>query len=138
MKSNKYGQVCRDIDRICRTTFLVSIPLVFRCDDWWTHIVLETFSRRDWIDNFRMSRQTFHYLCDQLEPALRHSDTRLRRAISVERHVAVTLWCLATFKVQNYQSPIWNWPINCMCDCAGNLSCNQSTPSFKVHSFPIW
>ena len=36
------------------------------------------------------------YICDKLSPALIRTDTVLRRALSVERRVAVTLWCLAT------------------------------------------
>ena len=36
------------------------------------------------------------YICNKLSPTLRRTDTVLRRALSVERRVAVTLWCLAT------------------------------------------
>lgn len=43
-----------------------------------------------------MTKQTFNYLCNQLHPVLQHQDTTLRKAISVEKRVAVTLWCLAT------------------------------------------
>ena len=43
-----------------------------------------------------MSRETFAYLCDQLSPTIRKQDTFMRRSISVERRVAITIWCLAT------------------------------------------
>ena len=43
-----------------------------------------------------MSKDTFVYLCAQLSPALRCSNTVMRKAISVEQRVALTLWCLAT------------------------------------------
>lgn len=57
---------------------------------------MKSFSERDWIENFRMSKTTFTYLCQQLAPAMCRQDTVLRRAISVEKRIAVTLWCLAT------------------------------------------
>ena len=50
-----------------------------------------------------MSKDTFIYLCTQLSPALHRSNTVMRKAISVEQHVAITLWCLAT---PAEQSPI--------------------------------
>ena len=43
-----------------------------------------------------MSRQTFTYLCERLSPTLRRKDTIMRRCISVDQRVAITLWCLAT------------------------------------------
>ena len=43
-----------------------------------------------------MRKDTFMYLCNQLRCALNKSDTRMRRAISVEKRVAVALWRLAT------------------------------------------
>lgn len=58
--------------------------------------MLDTFGPCDWLENFRMSKQTFIYLCNQLRPEIERQDTHLRRAISTEQRVAVTLWCLAT------------------------------------------
>ena len=43
-----------------------------------------------------MSKETFLYICGKLAPALTRTDTLLRKCLSVERRVAVTLWCLAT------------------------------------------
>ena len=43
-----------------------------------------------------MTKPTFMYLCNQIRTMLQHQDTVFRKAISVEKRVAVTLWCLAT------------------------------------------
>ena len=43
-----------------------------------------------------MSRETFQYLCDQLRPLIQKQNTRMRRSVSTERRVAITLWVLAT------------------------------------------
>ena len=43
-----------------------------------------------------MSRETFSYIYEQLRSRLLRQDTVMRRAISVERRVGITLWFLAT------------------------------------------
>lgn len=48
------------------------------------------------MENFRVSKETFYYLCEKLRSAIERQDTRMRRAICVEQRVAITLWCLAT------------------------------------------
>lgn len=70
--------------------------LFFRSLTWWNNIVLETFSERDWIENFRVSKNTFNFLCSKLRRHIERQNTHLRRAICVEHRVAITLWCLAT------------------------------------------
>ena len=57
---------------------------------------MRTFTHQDWIGNFRMSKEIFLTFATSLSPALRRTNTVLRRPLSVERRVAVTLWCLAT------------------------------------------
>ena len=64
--------------------------------EWWDRVVVEMFTDADWIENFRLSKTTFSYLCDALRPFIERQNTRLRRAISVEHRVAITLWTLAT------------------------------------------
>ena len=51
---------------------------------------------RDWLENFRISRDTFHFLCDKLRPVIARQNTRFRICICVEKRLAITLWCLAT------------------------------------------
>ncbi|XP_065892875.1 uncharacterized protein [Dysidea avara] len=63
---------------------------------WWNNVVLRTFNQQDWLDNFRMSKETFLYICSKLSPALARTDTLMRKCLSVERRVAVTIWSLAT------------------------------------------
>ena len=36
-----------------------SMFMHYKSDHWWNFIVLRTFTSQDWIENFRMSRQTF-------------------------------------------------------------------------------
>ena len=67
-----------------------------RSNYWWEQIVNCTFTPNDWLENFRMSHNTFRYLCNELREAIEKKDTIMRKAIPVEQRVALTLWRLAT------------------------------------------
>ncbi|XP_068671197.1 putative nuclease HARBI1 [Montipora foliosa] len=49
----------------------------------------------EWKENFRMSKTTFSDLCDYLRPLLEKKTTKMRRPLSVETEVALTLYYLA-------------------------------------------
>ena len=74
----------------------IKFILIKRSGDWWEHIVLETFTSREWLENFRLSKDTFDYLCTQLPPLLQYQDTHLWKALSVKKRIAVTIWTLAS------------------------------------------
>ena len=73
-----------------------SIWMLPKSSQFWESDVLRTFTSRQWAENFRMTRDTFMYVCNELRAQLTKEDTRMRRAITVEKRVAVTLWRLAT------------------------------------------
>ncbi|KAM7165966.1 uncharacterized protein RBU57_007013 [Macrochelys suwanniensis] len=64
--------------------------------EWWDHIVMQVWDDEQWVQNFRMRKATFMGLCEELAPALRCKDTRLRAALTVEKQVAIAIWKLAT------------------------------------------
>lgn len=70
--------------------------LLYRSLEWWNTVVLQTFTDDDWLENFRMSKSTFYFLCEKLRPCIERKNTRMRLAICVEHRVAITVWCLAT------------------------------------------
>ena len=39
-----------------------------RSSDWYDNIVLGTFTHREWIENFRMTQETFLYVCNERRP----------------------------------------------------------------------
>ena len=43
-----------------------------------------------------MSEETFLYLCNKLRNSITRTDTTMRKAISTEKRVALTLWFLST------------------------------------------
>ena len=68
---------------------------------------------------YRMGKDSFYYLCDRLWPIMGRQGTRFQEAIIVEKHVAVTLWCLATcseYHTINHLVGTWNtWHMLCYC-----------------------
>ena len=64
--------------------------------NWWSRILLETFGPHDWIENVCMRKETFTYLCNAIRHVNVRSNTRFQQAITIEKRVAITLWCLAT------------------------------------------
>ena len=55
--------------------------------DWFDHIVLETFDDDQWIENFRMKRETFASLCRNLEASLAPSDHAVRDVVDVQNRL---------------------------------------------------
>ena len=67
-----------------------------RSSEWWETVVNSAFELYDWVTNFRMSKATFTYLCDEIRDKITRTDTEMRKCISVEMRVALTFWFLAT------------------------------------------
>ena len=63
---------------------------------WWEKILKEAFSTHDWSENFRMSKQTFMCICNELRGCIEKKNTAMRDSIPTEQRVAITLWYLST------------------------------------------
>ena len=66
-----------------------------RTDAWWKNFINNVTLTEEWRENFRMSRQTFTLLCQALSPFILRRKTHLRKPISVQKKVAVTLYYLS-------------------------------------------
>ncbi|KAK8520393.1 hypothetical protein V6N13_031155 [Hibiscus sabdariffa] len=67
-----------------------------RSKDWWEKCNHPDFPDEEFKRAFRMSKSTFAFICDELEPAVMKKNTMLRDAIPVRQRVAVCIWRLAT------------------------------------------
>lgn len=66
-----------------------------RSSDWWDKIVLKHFTDEDWLENFRVSKSTFNYLCLQLQPKDNAiNDNSL--TVNFRKKIAVCLYFLAS------------------------------------------
>ena len=66
-----------------------------RSSNWWERIVPQ-FTSDEWRENFRVSPNTFGYICRELHLYSLKQDTHIRKAVSVKRRVNITLWQLST------------------------------------------
>ena len=46
-----------------------------RSGDWWERIV-SSFTQQDWLENFRMSQETFTHLCSLLRPHITNKNEK--------------------------------------------------------------
>lgn len=74
-----------------------SVWMKKRTSHWWDNVVLKEFSDQDWIESFRMKKDTYMFLCEELRKVLKPDVPflRPREPISVEKQVALTLYYLA-------------------------------------------
>ena len=66
-----------------------------RKNDWCLSFKYNQVTPQDWHKNFRMSKESFLDLCQQLEEHLTKCNTRFWKAVSVEEKVALTLYYLS-------------------------------------------
>ncbi|XP_014888514.1 putative nuclease HARBI1 [Poecilia latipinna] len=89
--------------------------------DWWERVVMTEFQPSDWLDKFRMSRETFFYLCEKLRPRLARQDTSFRLALPVEKRVAVALWRLASNVEYRTISSLFGVGKSTVCRCVRDM-----------------
>ena len=73
-----------------------SVWVLARPQFWFENMVLNQYEDNLWREHFRVSRETFRYICDLVGHHLVRQDTNMRRAIPVQKRVGVALWRLAT------------------------------------------
>ena len=69
-----------------------------RSDAWWENFTNGVVDRGAWLENFRMARENFAKLCDELRPFVQRQrlrPSRARSCVSVEKQVAMTLYYLS-------------------------------------------
>ncbi|XP_072039863.1 uncharacterized protein [Amphiura filiformis] len=65
--------------------------------DWWEECALPHYTDTQWMKNFRMKRDTFFRLVDEIEPEMiPRLETNAKKPISLPKRVAITIWRLAT------------------------------------------
>ena len=63
---------------------------------WFEQMLVNQYEDHLWQEHFRMTRQTFEYICCLVAPDLVRQDTNMRKSIPVRKRVAIALWRLAT------------------------------------------
>ena len=66
-----------------------------RTSAWWDNFLSGSMLEEEWRENFRMSRASLFMLSNLLRPFVERQTTHIRKSISVETQVAVTLYYLS-------------------------------------------
>ncbi|KAI1898755.1 hypothetical protein AGOR_G00075640 [Albula goreensis] len=66
-----------------------------RSDDWWTEIACN-YTDDQWLQDFRLSRETFSYICVNIRGLMEKKDTNFRLCIPLKKRVAIALFKLAS------------------------------------------
>ena len=64
----------------------------------------EVALKEEFKENFRMKRENFEKLCEELRPLLQGKETTMRKPIPVDTQVAATLYYLSVYCVVNQHS----------------------------------
>ncbi|XP_035677956.1 protein ANTAGONIST OF LIKE HETEROCHROMATIN PROTEIN 1-like [Branchiostoma floridae] len=67
-----------------------------RSSEWWQAIAIETFDDAQWYKRFRMRRNTFALILNDVNDVLRRTDTHMRTAITAEKRLAIGVYWLAS------------------------------------------
>ena len=62
---------------------------------WWQNFVDGKVIDEEWRENFRMDKDSFYRLVEELEPFLEKQVTNMRAPVAVETQVAATLYYLS-------------------------------------------
>ena len=87
-----------------------------RSSDWWNTIASD-FSPQQFVQNFRVSRESFEYICNQLGGVLGRRNTNYRRCIPNKKRVAIALWKLATGGEYRTISHLFGVGLSTVCVC---------------------
>ena len=83
----------------------------------WFQLALNDFSDQQWYGNFRLSRETFRFLVEELKPELKLQDTKMRKAVEVDRKVAVFLYFIASTASYRTLSNLFGLSRGFVCIC---------------------
>ena len=69
--------------------------IIGRIDQWWQNMIGADVPEWCWKRHFRMSKECFYELADELRSySAPHPDSPNRRALSIEKRLAITLYYL--------------------------------------------
>ena len=83
----------------------------------WFQLALNEFSDQEWYENFRLSRATFRFLVEELKPELTLQDTKMRKAVEVEKKVALFLYFIASTASYRTLSNLFGLSRGFVCIC---------------------
>ena len=99
---------------------------------FWEETVSQWKDDTLWLENIRLSKESFLFICRKLNDTLKRKDTRFRKSITVKKRLAICFWHLATG--EDLRSLGWRFGIgkstacqivNEVCQAIAFTKCNQ-------------
>nr|XP_055023093.1 uncharacterized protein LOC129413421 [Misgurnus anguillicaudatus] len=120
-KNAQYNRRCAQrrakiSDFLQRRRLRPSVWAFDRASEWWD-VIVPGFTNSQWLENFRMSEETFVYLCNKLRPAISRNDTNFRVCVSPRKRIAIALWKLATGSEYRSVGHLFGVSITTVCRC---------------------
>ena len=111
-----------------------------RSSYWWDHVVNNTFSAHDWLENFRMSQATFLYVCSEIRPLIEKEDTMIDENCysSWAASCSNSLVFGDKFRLPYNRPFVWCIKAYCLCCYQRSMCCHSEDPTTKVHSDSHW
>uniref|UniRef100_A0A8C1N976 DDE Tnp4 domain-containing protein n=1 Tax=Cyprinus carpio TaxID=7962 RepID=A0A8C1N976_CYPCA len=98
--------------------FEPNLKIVLWCDcPKHFDVIVPGFTNTQWLENFRMSKETFVHLCNKLCPAMERRDTNFRVCVPLNKRVAIALWKLATGTEYRSVGHLFGVSITTVCRC---------------------
>ncbi|XP_034082003.1 uncharacterized protein LOC117552543 isoform X2 [Gymnodraco acuticeps] len=105
-----------------------------RATEWWS-VIVPSFTHTQWVDNFRMSEETYTYLCNKLRPAMERQDTTFRECIPLKKRVAIALWKLATGSEYRSIGHLFGVSNTTVCRCVQDFCAAADFVGTGINSF---
>ncbi|XP_076016110.1 uncharacterized protein LOC143008304 [Genypterus blacodes] len=116
-----------------RSPVVWSLP---RSHHWWDSVVTE-FTSAQFIQSFRVSRESFDYICRSVRPVLEKRNTNYRLCVPVRKRVAIALWKLATSSEYRSVSELFGVGISTVFNCVQDFCSAVIRVLLPVHvAFP--
>ena len=87
----------------------------------WFDMAL-TFSDKEWRDNFRLSKETFLFIISMVGDSVKRKDTKLRKAISSQKRIAITLYFIGSTAEYRTIANLFGVSKSFVCQCIKDVS----------------
>ena len=88
----------------------------------WFDIADTQFDDHQWYENFRISRDTFQFILNEIVGDIMRRDTTMRRAVSAKRRLAILLYYLSSTAEYRTIANLFGVSISFVCTCVKEVS----------------
>uniref|UniRef100_A0A8C9XPY7 Zgc:113227 n=1 Tax=Sander lucioperca TaxID=283035 RepID=A0A8C9XPY7_SANLU len=107
-----------------------------RSDHWWDTIVPD-FTPLQFMQNFRVSPESFEYICSHVKHAMGRRNTNYRLCVPIRKRVAIAIWKLATGGEYRTISHLFGVGLSTVFNCVQEFCNTVITVLLPVHiKFP--